>query len=464
MAQLVTGLVFLSVIFRYSIAANTLNPNQPLHDGQTLVSAKETFALGFFSPGGSKNRYVGIWYNKLRPAGQTTIVWVANRRSPLLGTKGSLELNGNGSLTINSMIFLPMPSVTLDNPVAQLLDDGNFVIREANNSEFTWQSFDYPTDTLLSGMKLGWDLRTGLNSNLTAWRSYNDPSPGSYIVSMDLEGIPQLILWSGSAKMWRSGPWNGTTFSNVGENRPDDLRSHFVSNKDEVYLTLSTKALTRLVVDKSGMVRQFMWMESVSMWNNFFYYPKSECEMYSKCGCYGVCDINIWPTCSCLQGFKPKSPQEWALRDASSGCERLTALDCKNMTDGFMTITLAALPETSNAILYTNLSLNDCGARCFKNCSCTAYATANISGAGLGCVVWVTKLIDLRLSSHATQDVFVRLAAYDLASISTKSSKKHQSKSVVLIIIFSMVALIIPLIYFYSWGKKKTIHKDNQFE
>ncbi|KAH7660828.1 S-receptor-like serine/threonine-protein kinase protein [Dioscorea alata] len=463
MAQLVTRLLFLLVIFHYSIATDTLNPNQPLRDDQILVSAKETFALGFFSPGGSsKNRYVGIWYNKLRPAGQKTVVWVANRRSPVSGTNGSLELNGNGTLTINSMIFLPMPIVALTNPVAQLLDDGNFVIREANSSEFAWQSFDYPTDTLLSGMKLGWDLRTGLNRNLTSWLSYDDPSPGHYVLSMDLEGIPQLNVWSGSTKMWRSGPWNGTTFGNVGES-PSDFRPHFVSNKDEVYLmynTTGTKTQTRVVVDQSGMVRQFVWMESVVMWKNFFYCPKSECEMYSKCGRYGVCDINIWPTCSCLQGFKPKSPQEWALRDASSGCERLTALDCKNMTDGFMTITLAALPETSNAILYANISLNECSTKCLKNCSCTAYAIAKISGAGLGCVVWVTELIDLRLSSHATQDVFVRLAGSDLALISTKSSKKRQSKSVVLITVFSMVALIIPLIYLCSWGKKRMIHKD----
>ncbi|KAH7660823.1 S-receptor-like serine/threonine-protein kinase protein [Dioscorea alata] len=362
------------------------------------------------------------------------------------------------------MIFLPMPMVALTNPVAQLLDDGNFVIREANSSELAWQSFDYPTDTLLSGMKLGWDLRTGLNRNLTSWRSKEDPSPGSYVLSFDLEGLPQFILWSGSTKKFRSGPWNGITFSNIeDEKRTYGISISLVSNKDEVYYmynTTGTKIVCRAVVDQSGMSKSFVWIESTGMWNLFLYWPKSECEDYSRCGTYGVCDIDAWPICSCLQGFKPKSPQEWALRDVSSGCERLTALDCKNRSDGFMTATLAALPETSNAILYPNISPNECRGRCLKNCSCTAYATANINGAGLSCVIWVTELIDLRMTSHPTQDVFVRLAAADLASISSKPSKKSQTKSVVLIIVFSMVALIIPLIYFYSWGKKKMIHKD----
>ena len=420
MAQLLSQLVFLLVIFHYTIATDTLNPNQSIHDGQILVSAKENFALGFFSSGGSKNRYVGIWYNKLRPRGQTTtIVWVANRRSPLsAGINGSLELNDNGTLTINSMMFLPMPLVTLNNPVAQLLDDGNFVIREANNSEFAWQSFDYPTDTLLSGMKLGWDLRAGLNRNLTSWLSNDDPSPGTYTLSMDLEGIPQINLWSGSTKKWRSGPWNGITYSNIEEQSSiTGFRFGLVSNKDEVYHLYNTSGseiVARTILDRSGMVKLFAWVESAGIWNNFLYYPKSQCEEYSTCGPYSVCDINVFPICSCLQGFNRKSPQEWPLRDASSACERLTPLDCKNRTDGFMTITLAALPETSNAILYANISLNECRARCLSNCSCTAYATANVSGAGIGCVIWVMELIDMRMSSHARQDVFVRLAAADL--------------------------------------------------
>ncbi|KAH7660804.1 Non-specific serine/threonine protein kinase protein, partial [Dioscorea alata] len=388
-----------------------------LHDGQTLVSQKETFALGFFSPGGSKNRYLGIWYNKL-PGGQTTtVVWVANRRSPLSGTNESLELNDNGTLTISSMMFLPMPS--LSNPVAQLLDDGNFVIREANSSEFAWQSFDYPTDTLLSGMKLGWDLRTGLNRNLTAWRSYDDPSPGSYVLSIDLEVIPQVNFWSGSNKKGRSGPWNGIKFSNIRATKSNNgVSTDFVSNKDEVYYmynTTGTQTVCRLIVDQNGMYRSFVWIESTGRWNLF---------AYSRCGPYGVCDIDIWPVCSCLQGFKPKSPQEWALRDVLSGCERLTALDCKNSTDGFMTISIAALPETSKAIPYPNISLNECRANCLKNCSCTAFAITNISGAGMGCIIWVTELIDMRMSSHPTQDVYVRLAAADLAFITYHQLEK----------------------------------------
>ena len=55
--------------------------------------------------------------------------------------------------------------MNLTSPVAQLLDSGNFVLKDLiNGSEsIVWQSFDYPSDMLLSGMKLGWNLKTRLN-------------------------------------------------------------------------------------------------------------------------------------------------------------------------------------------------------------------------------------------------------------------------------------------------------------
>ena len=48
------------------ISLDTITPDQPLKDGdgQLLLSNQKTFALGFFNPGSSNHRYVGIWYNQ----------------------------------------------------------------------------------------------------------------------------------------------------------------------------------------------------------------------------------------------------------------------------------------------------------------------------------------------------------------------------------------------------------------
>ncbi|KAL6271609.1 hypothetical protein ACE6H2_028520 [Prunus campanulata] len=64
-----------------SIAFVSIKPNQPMRDGDVLLSSNKIFALGFFSPANSRNRYVGVWYKKVP---NQTIVWVANRDNPII--------------------------------------------------------------------------------------------------------------------------------------------------------------------------------------------------------------------------------------------------------------------------------------------------------------------------------------------------------------------------------------------
>ncbi|KAK4255707.1 hypothetical protein QN277_008671 [Acacia crassicarpa] len=47
---------------RLSYATDTLTQFQSLPDGRTLVSRDGSFELGFFSPGSSRNCYLGIRY------------------------------------------------------------------------------------------------------------------------------------------------------------------------------------------------------------------------------------------------------------------------------------------------------------------------------------------------------------------------------------------------------------------
>ncbi|GKA68794.1 G-type lectin S-receptor-like serine/threonine-protein kinase [Tanacetum coccineum] len=63
----------------------------------------------------------------------------------------------------NAMVSLR--SNNTEEVMAQLLDNGNFIVRDKS---LIWQSFDYPGDTLLPGMKLGRDLVTGIERFITS--------------------------------------------------------------------------------------------------------------------------------------------------------------------------------------------------------------------------------------------------------------------------------------------------------
>ncbi|KAK1374425.1 hypothetical protein POM88_030618 [Heracleum sosnowskyi] len=80
-------------------------------------------------------------------------------------TTSVLKLTSSGTLNLynntNGVIIWSSDSKRLGvNPVLQLFDNGNLVVREKNDNDpahYLWQSFDYPTDTHLPGMKLGMD-------------------------------------------------------------------------------------------------------------------------------------------------------------------------------------------------------------------------------------------------------------------------------------------------------------------
>ncbi|KAI3817668.1 hypothetical protein L1987_11464 [Smallanthus sonchifolius] len=82
-----------------SARLDTLYANQPIKDGKTIVSNGNMFELGFFSPGKSKNRYLGIWYKKISIF---TVVWVANRETPITDKSGLFKVSRNGNLEILS--------------------------------------------------------------------------------------------------------------------------------------------------------------------------------------------------------------------------------------------------------------------------------------------------------------------------------------------------------------------------
>ncbi|KAH9728997.1 hypothetical protein KPL70_009227 [Citrus sinensis] len=180
----------LLIFSEFSFASDILTSSQSLTDGSTIISKDGSFELGFFSPDSSHNRYVGIWYKNIPIK---TVVWVANHLKPIKDSSGLLMINrtGNPILTSPSMgiVWSASLSKKVSSPlVLQLLDSRNLILRgeqDGDSENYFWQSFDYPSDTLLPGMKVGWDLKTGLERRLTSWKSSNDPSPGDLILKIE---------------------------------------------------------------------------------------------------------------------------------------------------------------------------------------------------------------------------------------------------------------------------------------
>ncbi|KAK2355138.1 G-type lectin S-receptor serine/threonine-protein kinase [Trifolium repens] len=435
---------------------DTLSQNQSILDGQSLISPRGTFELGFFNPGNSKGRYLGMWYKNLTPL---TIVWVANRETPLHNNLGVFKLNQNGVLVIlngtnNTIWSSNVSNKPANNSItAQLLDTGNLVLKIGQDNVL-WQSFDYPCDTLLPGMKLGWNLVTGLNMFESSWKSLDDPAKGNYSVNIDIRGFPQLVIMKGSVIQLRVGSWNGRTFTGYPtQPLKQKQRFEFVMTEKEVYHryeVVDSSVVSIYKLSPLGNLQALVWTSETSDRIVVDTGMEDSCDSYATCGANSVCNMNgNVPRCECLKGYVPKFPEQWNISYWSSGCvPKIKSFCGNNNTSGFLKYREMKLPDTSSSWYNKTMNLVECQKVCMKNCSCTAYTNVDIRNGGSGCVLWFGDLVDMRVFSQWGQDLYIRVPSSELDHVSVNGNgnqKKRLIRITVAVIIsgFLICACII---------------------
>ncbi|CAN1319144.1 G-type lectin S-receptor-like serine/threonine-protein kinase RKS1 [Linum perenne] len=429
--------------------------NESTIDGSLVISKGGRFALGFFSPGSSRYRYLGIWYFELP---ERTVVWVANRNSPITGSSGVLAIDGYGNLSLYSSSENKVPvwsakvSSGVHGPwVAQLLDSGNLVLMMGGVT--VWQSFDYPTDTLLPGLNVGLNRRTGLNSFMTSWRSADDPGTGNFSLKLNPSGSPQLYVYQGTYPYWRSFSWPWPQIGGF-------YNYTFVDNEDGIYYSIEeSSVLFRSVIDVSGNLLLLTWDEDDIQWKVGNSLPKQKCDYYGNCGPYSKCDPGgVFPgECSCLPGYEPIFPRKWNLGNGADGCvrKRLESSSACGSGEGFVRVEQVKIPDTSAAI-WVDMATSklDCEGECRKNCNCSAYGSINIQGKGTGCLTWYGKLLDTVFFPLQGYDFYVRVDALELADYLKESGGPELNLNLSIIVSFVLSVWLVLALLVYLWFKK----------
>ncbi|KAF0894515.1 hypothetical protein E2562_039441 [Oryza meyeriana var. granulata] len=123
-------------------------------------------------------------------------------------------------------------------------------------------------------------------------------------------------------------------------------------------------------------------------------------DLYASCGPFSYCDVTLaTPRCQCLDGSK-----------SFSGCRIKQQLRCGDRNH-FVTMPGMKVPD--KFLHVRDRSFDACTAECSHNCSCTAYAYANLTAAAMAdqatCLLWMGELADTGRTITG-ENLYLRLA------------------------------------------------------
>ncbi|KAF2586111.1 hypothetical protein F2Q70_00036465, partial [Brassica cretica] len=384
-----------------------------------------------------------------------------NRERPLSDHNGTLKLADDGNLVVvdgeNNTVWSTNVPPKLNNTVAVLLETGDLVLSSDSDRDTRfWESFNNPTDTFLPGMRVRVNPTSGENRAFTPWMSETDPSPGRYSLGIDPIGPPEIVIWEGETRKWRSGPWDSVIFTGI----PDMSRvTNYIygfklssppERDGSVYFTYvpsDSSDLLRFQITLDGVIEQFRWNKDAKSWTLLLLKPSTECEKYNRCGNYSVCDESKEfgsGKCSCIDGFEPVNQNLWDDGDFSGGCKRRVPLNCSQSLreDEFMELRGMKLPDFGSFVSLRNSET--CKDVCVRDCLCNAYAFVR----GIGCMIWTRDLIDMERFQHGGQSINIRLAESELGG-------KENSKLWIIILSVIGAFLLVLCIWILCKFKKR---------
>ncbi|KAF7809419.1 G-type lectin S-receptor-like serine/threonine-protein kinase LECRK3 [Senna tora] len=350
----------------------------PKANSTSWFSASGLFAFGFYQQG--NGFAIGIW---LIGKPDNTIVWTANRDMPPLSSDSILELNKTGLLLHsengNQELVTDFSDLAAS---ASMLDSGNFVLY-GNNSDVLWQSFDYPTDTILGNQSLFYELVSGM--------SKSDHSSGHFTLNMQNDG--NLVAYPVNSSKWPQDAYWASETSDVNNCH---VKFHLLLNKTVPLLCIknssnsdtvrclndapslnnkNNNSIYRAFLDSDGFFRLYAHVQDNEGKQNIselWSVPDNECSVNGFCGINSYCTFNDnQPYCNCLPGtdFIDSSKTTF-------GCKRnFSEAECG---DGKGNAALYSMSRMENmawgdcSYVMEEMSNEDCRASCLEDCNCGA--------------------------------------------------------------------------------------------
>lgn len=378
MASSLVFLVFLLASLAAAVSqksSNKISMNSSLSpriQPAAWFSPSGRFAFGFYPEG--SGFAVGIW---LVGISERTVVWTDNRNNLPVSSNATLEL-------IDGMLLLRSAQsggkIAGDSAAyASMLDSGNFVLY-SDYGDIIWESFKFPTDTLLSGQNLssGFELVSSF--------SKTNHSTGRFCLKMQVDGNLVLYPINTSPRAvdayWASNTDKNSTnhlyLTNTGvlqlmkDNSPDVITKQLTNPSPGD----NNNIICRATLGDDGNFRLYShsfesngYVNSSVNWQAL----QDTCQVKNFCGFNSYCThIDEQPGCLCLPGgdFIDNHQRFY-------GCARnFTKESCKNGKENstsYIITKMENLELDDTAYFKASKTTEEyCSKSCLEDCDCDA--------------------------------------------------------------------------------------------
>uniref|UniRef100_A0A7N2M927 non-specific serine/threonine protein kinase n=1 Tax=Quercus lobata TaxID=97700 RepID=A0A7N2M927_QUELO len=320
-----------------------------------------------------------------------TVVWTANRDNPPVTSKAKLEFTKDGKLlliTEEGQKHLIASSATNSVSHAAMLDSGNFVLYD-KDSNYIWQSFDYPTDTILGDQA----LFTG--GQLLSSSSESDQLTGRFHLVMQFDG--NLVSYPANSEeaepdaYWSTNTYyrNGVNFHLylnssgsliiVNESNSETVRTIYPdpdsSSTSSINLDNNNNTIYSATLDADGIFRLYSHTYDerrnyrVSrLWSAL----NSPCDVKGFCGFNSFCTLyDDQGNCDCLPGHDFVDPNRRTL-----GCERhFSEVGCRGGKENAVSYNMSTMDNMvwgNTPYFSAKMTMEECSSSCLEDCNCGA--------------------------------------------------------------------------------------------
>ncbi|XP_023515626.1 G-type lectin S-receptor-like serine/threonine-protein kinase RLK1 [Cucurbita pepo subsp. pepo] len=305
---------------------------------QTWRSPSDDFAFGFRNVDNNNDDLflLAIWFYKVP---ESNIVWFAkeNDNNPVFAPRGSkIELTASSGLVLrngNGGEIWKSEPITASVAFGSMKDTGNFVLVDSINGSI-WESFSYPTDTLLPTQKLEVD------GVLSSRKSQGNFSLGKFQFRLLRDGnavLNTINLRSGFPydAYYISNTYDSASSQNSGRQvifdeqgflyvlkrngEQSNITQPSVGNPVEAYYYRTT-------MNFDGVLSVSSYPKGIDgdangSWKDLFRIPENICLSNENpigrlgsgiCGFNSICTLksNGRPSCNCAQGYSLVDPND----------------------------------------------------------------------------------------------------------------------------------------------------------